>query len=189
MEIKNLMPSFKKEEHRARSTFSNKSDPKIILGVDPGLATTGFGVINADKYRQSLVGYGCIQTKPNSPHAQRLKQIKDKLTKIITKYQPNAIAVEQLFFYNNAKTAFVVGEARGVILLTACERRLPIYEYTPLQVKQAVSTYGQASKLQVQKMVKLLLRMKEIPKPDDAADALAIAICCANSLPNQYRNK
>src|SRR3989338_2323539 len=110
------MPSFKKEEHRARSTFSNKSDPKIILGVDPGLATTGFGVINADKYRQSLVGYGCIQTKPNSPHAQRLKQIKEKIKKKKTKYRPTANAVKHLFFYNNVKTAFVVGKARGFIL-------------------------------------------------------------------------
>ncbi len=155
---------------------------KVILGIDPGLATTGFGVINSGKNQHNLVGYGRIQTKPDVPHAQRLKQIKSKLEKIITKYRPNAIAVEQLFFYNNAKTAFAVGEARGVILLTACERRLPIYEYTPLQVKQAVSTYGKASKLQVQKMVKLLLNLKEIPKPDDAADALAVAICCANSI-------
>jgi crossover junction endodeoxyribonuclease RuvC len=160
----------------------NSSLKQIILGVDPGLATTGFGVINNDKNKPSLIAYGCILTKCGIPHAERLKHISEELKKIIKKYQPNAIAVEQLFFYNNAKTAFAVGEARGVIILTACQNRLPIFEYTPLQVKQAVSAYGKADKLQVQKMVKLLLNLKEIPKPDDAADALAIAICCANSI-------
>lgn len=157
---------------------------QIILGIDPGLATTGFGIIKNEQSRLSLIDYGCISTKVGLPHEQRLKQINEELTKIIKKQKPKVIAVEKLFFYNNAKTAFAVGEARGVILLTASQYRLPIYEYTPLQVKQAVSAYGKASKLQVQKMVKLLLKMKEIPKPDDAADALAVAICCANSLPN-----
>jgi len=155
---------------------------QVILGIDPGLATTGFGIISDDKNKITLIAYGCVKTKANLPHAERLKQISAELKKIISKQKPNAIAVEQLFFYNNAKTAFAVGEARGVIILTACQSNLPIYEYTPLQVKQAVSAYGRAGKEQVQKMVKLLLKMKEIPKPDDAADALAIAICCANSI-------
>jgi len=154
---------------------------QVILGIDPGLATTGFGVINNNKDGLSLVDYGCILTKHGLPHAERLKQINEELEKIINQYEPNAIAVEQLFFYNNAKTAFAVGEARGVIILTACQNHLPIFECTPLQVKQAVCAYGQADKMQVQKMVKLILNLKEIPQPDDAADALAIAICCANS--------
>ena len=155
---------------------------KIILGIDPGLATTGFGLIKKEADRLNLIDFGCINTRAGLPHAQRLKQISEELVKIITKQKPDAIAVEQLFFYNNAKTAFAVGQARGVILLTACQHHLLIYEYTPLQVKQAVSAYGRASKLQVQKMVKLLLNMPEAPKSDDAADALAIAICCANSI-------
>lgn len=155
---------------------------QIILGIDPGLATMGFGIINSGQGKLNLIDYGYIATKAGVPHAQRLKQISEELTKLIIKQKPKVIAVEQLFFYNNAKTAFAVGEARGVVILTACQNHLPIYEYTPLQVKQAVSAYGKASKLQVQRMVKLLLNLKEIPKPDDAADALAVAICCANSI-------
>ncbi|MFH1326049.1 MAG: crossover junction endodeoxyribonuclease RuvC [Candidatus Falkowbacteria bacterium] len=156
--------------------------PSIILGIDPGIATTGFGIIEVDNQQLKLIKYGCILTKVSLPHGQRLKQIHQELTALIKKYKPQAVAVEKLFFCNNAKTALVVGEARGVVMLIICQYNLPVYEYTPLQVKQAVSAYGKADKKQVQQMVKLLLNMKEIPKPDDAADALAVAICCANSI-------
>ncbi len=158
------------------------NEKTIILGVDPGIAATGLGIIQYDKQKLRLISYGCIKTKAGIKHARRLKQISQELTKIIKKHKPNAVAVEKLFFCNNVKTALAVGEARGVVMLTACQNRLPIYEYTPLQVKQAVSAYGKADKNQVQKMVKLLLGTEEIPKPDDAADALAVAICCANTI-------
>ncbi|MFA5318628.1 MAG: crossover junction endodeoxyribonuclease RuvC [Patescibacteria group bacterium] len=154
----------------------------LILGIDPGIADTGFGIIKKGGGQLKLVDYGCIKTAADLPHEQRLKQINVELNKIIKKYKPDAAAIEKLFFCNNVKTALTVGEARGVIMLTFCQNNLPIYEFTPLQVKQAVSAYGKAGKMQVQKMVKLLLNMKEIPKPDDAADALAVAICCANSI-------
>lgn len=154
----------------------------VILGIDPGIADTGFGVIKKENNQLKLVDYGCIKTIAGLPHEQRLKQINIDLNKIIKKYKPDVAAVEKLFFCNNVKTALTVGEARGVIMLTLCQNNLLIHEYTPLQVKQAVSAYGKAGKMQVQKMVKLLLNMKEIPKPDDAADALAVAICCANSI-------
>ena len=152
----------------------------IILGIDPGVATTGWGIIKQEKNQLTLVDFGIISTSAKTPFTERLNIIHQDLKKIIKKYKPQKIAVEQLFFCKNVKTALSVGQARGVILLTAIELKLSFYEYTPLQVKQAVATYGQASKSQVQKMVKILLNMKQIPRPDDAADALAIAICCAN---------
>ncbi|MDP3900630.1 MAG: crossover junction endodeoxyribonuclease RuvC [bacterium] len=154
---------------------------KIILGIDPGIATTGFGVIAVSGQNLKLVDYGCILTKAGEAHSVRLKEIHDQLRGIIEKYQPDAGAVEKLFFASNVKTALTVGEARGVVMLTICQHKIPVYEYTPLQVKQAVSAYGKADKKQVQKMVKLLLNLKDIPKPDDAADALAVAITCANT--------
>jgi len=159
-----------------------KSKEKIILGIDPGIATTGFGVIKIEKNKLNLVDYGCIKTMAGAPHALRLRQINQDLQTIIKKYRPKVVAVEKLFFCNNVKTALVVGEARGVVMLTLCQNNLPIHEYTPLQIKQAVSAYGKADKKQVQKMVKLLLKMDKIPKPDDAADALAAAICAANMI-------
>jgi len=159
-----------------------KIKPTIILGIDPGLATTGFGIIKKDKDKLMLVDYGCITTRAGLANEKRLQHINEELNKIIKKYKPDCLAVEQLFFCKNVKTALAVGQARGVILLTASQNRLPIYEYTPLQVKQAISAYGRADKQQVQKMVKLLLQMDKIPTPDDAADALAVAICCANSI-------
>jgi crossover junction endodeoxyribonuclease RuvC len=156
---------------------------KIILGIDPGIADTGFGVIAKQKSNSLVcVDYGSIKTSAKIDLPERLEILSCELTKIIEKYQPEIIAVEQLFFCKNVKTALVVGHARGVVLLTAKENKVPIIEFTPLQIKQAVSSYGKASKMQVQKMVKLLLNMKEIPKPDDAADALAAAICAANSI-------
>jgi crossover junction endodeoxyribonuclease RuvC len=155
--------------------------PTIILGIDPGIADTGFGVIEKDKDDLACIHYGSIKTKANIDLPLRLEIINKELNKIIKKYKPDLIAVEQLFFCKNVKTALVVGQARGVVLLTARQNKICLVEFTPLQVKQAVSAYGKASKMQVQKMVKLLLNLKEIPRPDDAADALAIAICAANS--------
>jgi len=153
----------------------------IILGIDPGIADTGFGVIEKDEKGDLICReYGSIKTSSKLNLIERLEIISVELDKIIKKYKPVLVAVEQLFFCNNAKTALIVGQARGVVLLTIKQNNISFSEFTPLQVKQAVSTYGKASKMQVQKMVKLILNLKEIPKPDDAADALAIAICASN---------
>ena len=152
----------------------------IILGVDPGIADTGFGIIKTNNNKLICLDYGNIKTKANIDLSERLEILNFELDKIIKKYKPDKIAIEQLFFCNNAKTALMVGQARGVILLCIKQNKLPIVEFTPLQVKQAVSTYGNANKLQVQKMVKLILNLDKIPKPDDAADALAVAICALN---------
>lgn len=154
----------------------------IILGIDPGLADVGYGIIEKDN-RGKLIcrEYGVVKTLAKEELGKRLEIINKKLDKIIKKYKPGLVAVEQLFFCKNVKTALLVGQARGVILLTARQNKIPTVEFTPLQVKQAVSSYGQAGKLQVQKMVKILLNLSQLPGPDDAADALAIAICAANS--------
>jgi len=154
----------------------------IILGIDPGTAITGFGLIEKNKSNLKLLKYGCIKTSVDLSTAERLVVLNKELEKLLKKHKPGAIAVEDIFFFKNLKTAIKVSQARGVILFTAANLNIPIYEYTPLQVKQAVTTYGRAEKIQVQKMVKILLNLKEIPKPDDAADALAIAICCAHSI-------
>jgi len=155
----------------------------IILGVDPGIADTGFGIINKDeKGGLKCAVFGSVKTESSMRMDKRLEIINLELVKIIKKHKPDLIAVEQLYFCKNVKTALNVGQARGVIILTARQNKVSIVEFTPLQVKQAVSAYGKASKMQVQRMVKLLLDLKEIPKPDDAADALAVAICAANSI-------
>ncbi|MEK9130149.1 MAG: crossover junction endodeoxyribonuclease RuvC [Patescibacteria group bacterium] len=153
----------------------------IILGIDPGLAITGYGIINKaeDKSQEiKLIDYGCIFTDLKLSTTERLEKIHCELTKILKKYQPDRVAVEKIFFAKNTKTALSVGEARGVILLTIEQKKIPFFEFTPLQVKQAVTSYGRATKQQIQQMVKIILNLKEIPKPDDAADALAIAITC-----------
>ncbi|RLC38867.1 crossover junction endodeoxyribonuclease RuvC [Candidatus Falkowbacteria bacterium] len=161
--------------------FSVK-DANIILGIDPGIADTGYGVIKKDKQgKLTCLDYGSIKTKAKLSLPDRLEIISQEINKLIKKYNPRLAGVEQIFFCKNVKTALVVGHARGVVLLTIKQNNLEAIEFTPLQIKQAVSTYGRASKMQVQKMVKLLLNLKEIPKPDDAADALAAAICTANS--------
>jgi len=154
-----------------------------ILGIDPGIADTGFGVIEKGKSGNlTCIDYGSIKTSAKLDLGDRLEILNKELDRLIKKYKPKLVSVEQLFFCKNVKTALVVGHARGVVLLTAKNNKVDLVEFTPLQVKQAVSTYGQASKLQVQKMVKLLLNLSELPKPDDAADALAVAICAANSI-------
>ncbi len=156
--------------------FSN-----IILGIDPGLASTGWGIIKKGGSRLALIDFGCISTLPQSQFPKRLKEIHGALKKIIRKYQPSRLALEELFFAKNVKTALKVSEVRGVIQLTAIQSHLPIIEFTPLQIKQALVGYGRADKNQIQKMVKLHLNLQEIPKPDHAADALAVAITCAQT--------
>ncbi len=152
-----------------------------ILGIDPGVAIVGFGVLDYVATKLTPVQYGCITTEANSDPALRLQQIYHTTLQLIDRYEPQAMAIEKLFFNRNVTTALAVGQARGVLLLAAKERGLAIAEYTPLQVKQAIVGYGQAEKKQVQEMVRMFLRLKDIPKPDDAADALAIAICHAHS--------
>ncbi|MFA6306576.1 MAG: crossover junction endodeoxyribonuclease RuvC [Patescibacteria group bacterium] len=154
---------------------------KIILGIDPGIADTGFGIIKNENNKLTCLGYGSIKTSPKLNLADRLEIINLELTKLIKKYKPDLIAIEELFFCNNAKTALIVGQARGVVVLTAKLNKITSVEFTPYEVKQAVSTYGHAKKDQVQRMVKIILNLKELPKPDDAADALAIAVCAVNS--------
>ena len=153
----------------------------IILGFDPGIAIVGFGVIKKEGNLIRPLQYGSIQTKAGLDIGIRLKQVYDAAKEIIATYQPEAVSIEKLFFNKNVTTAFAVGQARGVLMLAAVEAGLPIYEYTPLQIKQAIVGYGRAEKKQVQEMVKMYLNLKEVPKPDDVADALAIAICHAHS--------
>jgi len=155
---------------------------KTILGIDPGIADTGFGIVKIDSNKLTCLGYGSIKTSAKLNLADRLEIINLELTKLIKKYKPDLIAIEELFFGNNVKTALIVGQARGVVVLTAKLNKIKSVEFTPYQVKQAVSTYGHARKDQVQRMVKIILNLKELPKPDDAADALAIAICAGNSI-------
>ena len=151
-----------------------------ILGIDPGLATIGWGVIDTNGFKHKSVGYGHIQTPAKFPVEKRLAIIYEDVNKIIQKYSPECIAVEELFFNTNITTGIRVAEARGVIILCAELNKIPIFEYTPLQVKQSVVGYGRADKKQVISLVTLLLSLPSPPKPDDTADALAIAICHAH---------
>jgi len=157
------------------------SKTKIIMGIDPGLAITGYGLILQKRGRLTFLKCGVITSAPKEPFGQRLNKIQVELNKIIKKSKPHNIAIEKLFFAKNVKTALKVGEARGVAMLTAWQSKRTIKEFTPLQVKQALTGYGFASKTQIQKMVKQTLHLNKIPKPDDAADALAIAMCCAQT--------
>ena len=161
----------------------------IILGIDPGTAHTGFGIINKisspkskNRNRIKCIDYGLIQTNPDSPTPERLRILYNEVGKLIKKYNSKVLAVEKLYFFKNLKTAIPVAQAKGVILLAAAKKKIPVFEFTPLQVKMTVANYGRAEKKQVQRMIKTLLNLKEIPKPDDAADALGVAICCANFL-------
>jgi len=151
----------------------------IILGIDPGTATTGFGIIKKIKKKLKVIDYGCIKTSPDLCPGERLKRINNELNKLIKKYKPKVLAVENIYFFKNLKTAMPVSQAKGVILLTAAKKKIPVYEITPLQMKMAITGYGKAEKKQVQKMLKVLLNMKEVPKLDDASDALGIALCYA----------
>lgn len=161
----------------------------VILGIDPGYAIVGYGLIEYVGNRFRVFDYGSIQTKAGMPTNERLKIIYDSMTELIARHKPDAMAVEELFFNTNSKTAIVVAEARGIILLSAINAGLDIAEYTPLQVKQAVTGYGRADKNQVQQMTKALLGLDKVPKPDDTADALAIAICHAHSAGSSVYNR
>lgn len=154
-----------------------------ILGIDPGFGRVGFGIIEqAAGNVWRAVAYGCLETSPKKTFVDRLAEIHEELTSVIKKYQPDRMAVEELFFQNNAKTAFDVAQARGVILVTGVENKLPIDEFTPLQVKQAVTGYGRAEKDQMQKMIAVSLGLKDKIKSDDAADALGVALTAAQRL-------
>jgi len=149
----------------------------IILGIDPGTAALGYGLVRGDKDNLKLVKYGCVTTESKQAMPLRLQTIHQEIKKLIQNYKPDQLAVEEIFFAKNSKTALKVGQARGVILLLGAEHRIPVFDYTPLQVKQSIASYGRADKEQVQRMVQLILKLKEPPKSDDAADALAVAIC------------
>lgn len=148
----------------------------ITLGIDPGYARTGWCVIKKQGQSITTIKYGCFETKAHTEPITRLKQVFNFITKISKKFKPDSVAVEDLFFNTNAKTAMKVGEARGVIIIALALQKIPIFHYTPLQVKNAITGYGRADKTQIQRMVKTLLKLDHIPKPDDAADALAVAL-------------
>ena len=160
----------------------------IILGIDPGIAIVGFGVIEHVSNRFRVIDYGAITSPAHTPTVDRLNKVYNDLNEIIEKHRPDAMSIEELFFNTNSKTAITVAEARGVLLLSAYRHNIEIAEYTPLQVKQAVTGYGRADKQQVQQMTKALLNLEKVPKPDDTADALALAICHAHSASSQRLN-
>jgi crossover junction endodeoxyribonuclease RuvC len=153
----------------------------IVLGIDPGTAATGYGVVERSGSRLRAVDYGCLETLSTQELPRRLLEIHGAITELITTHQPQMLGVERLFFNRNVQTAFAVGQARGVVLLAAAEAGLPVFEYGPHEVKMAVTGYGRADKAQVQRMVQVVLGMAVLPRPDDAADALAVAICLAHA--------
>lgn len=148
-----------------------------ILGIDPGYAIVGFGVVDYAGANFAPIEYGAILTEAHTPFTERLCSIDTDMQEILRRYRPDCMAIERLYFTTNQKTAIDVAQARGILILAAAQKNIPVYEYTPLQVKQAVVGYGKAEKHQVMEMTKRILRLEQIPKPDDAADALAIAIC------------
>lgn len=155
----------------------------LVLGLDPGLAITGYGLVTESAAgRLALVEYGTITTPAGQPLSGRLLTIDRGLEALIERHRPDVVAVEELFFCRNVTTALVVGQARGVAILSAARAGVPVYEYRPMAVKQAISGYGQAPKSQVQEMVRMLLELEEVPKPDDAADGVAVAICHLHSI-------
>ena len=154
----------------------------IILGIDPGLATLGYGVIEVENDRRKLIQFGTLTTPAGAPLPQRLRAIYQGMNQLMDIYHPDEVAFEELFFSKNATTGIAVSHARGVALLAVVQRTEDLFEYTPMQIKQAVTGWGGADKHQVQNMVKMLLNMKEIARPDDAADALAVALTHANSM-------
>lgn len=152
----------------------------IVLGIDPGTAMTGYGIVSREGSRLRAIDFGCFQTIPDRELPDRLRMIHQAVTELIELHQPACVGVERLFFNKNAHSAFAVGQARGVVLLAAAQHGLPVFEYGPHEVKIAVTGYGRAAKEQVQRMVQTILGLDEVPRPDDAADALAVAICTAN---------
>ena len=152
-----------------------------ILGIDPGFAITGYSIIDYIGNKFTLIASGAVTTEAGTSFPIRLTKIFDDISNLIDIYKPDAISVEELFFNQNVKTAINVAQARGVILIVGCKKNVPTYEYTPLQVKQAVTGYGRADKIQVQKMVKSILKVDKLPKLDDITDSMAIGICHAHS--------
>ena len=163
----------------------------IVLGIDPGYALMGWGVVESSGSRMKLINYGCVETKAGVPMPLRLRTLQLGVRDLVNIYHPDDVAFEELFFSHNVTTALMVGAARGAAIIAAAEYTENLYEYTPMQIKQAVTGYGNAEKRQVQQMVKLLLRMDDIPKPDDAADAIACAIthCQTGVAKSQFRMK
>jgi crossover junction endodeoxyribonuclease RuvC len=155
----------------------------IVLGIDPGTARMGYGIVRSEGSRLALVDHGCLETSAALTLPERLQRLHAGVTMLIELHRPAAIGVERLFFNRNAQTAFAVGQARGVVLLAAAQQGVQVVEYGPHEVKIAVTGYGRATKTQVQRMVALLLAMDELPRPDDAADALAVAVCAAHAAP------
>jgi crossover junction endodeoxyribonuclease RuvC len=154
----------------------------MVIGIDPGTATTGFGLVQEEEDGSlKVIDYGAIQTPPGIAMPERLLSLYERLKEILLLHRPESGAVEKLFFQRNVTTAISVGQARGVALLALAQMKLPVMEYTPLEIKQAVAGFGGAGKMQVQQMVRALLKMEDIPRPDDAADALAVAICHLHS--------
>lgn len=151
------------------------------MGIDPGFAITGYGIVKYEGNKFSAIEYGAVLTKASEAFAERLLKLEDRISELIGLYKPDAISIEELFFNKNIKTAIMAAHGRGVALTAAARSGAKVYEYTPLQVKQAVVGYGRAEKAQVQQMVKIILNLPEIPKPDDVADALAVAICHGHS--------
>ena len=163
-----------------------------ILGVDPGYALLGYGVVEAESNRLTAVDYGVVETKAGEPFPERLVKLYDGMQTLLTQYSPDVAVFEELFFFRNVNTALPVGAGRGVAILAAQQRGLPLYEYTPMQIKLAVTGDGHADKHAVQAMVRMLLNLKSVPKPDDAADALAAAICHGSTMgaaAEEYRIK
>ena len=148
-----------------------------IFGIDPGYAIVGWGCVRYERARFTPLGFGAVTTPAEMDFSKRLEEVYSECHRLFTQYEPDAVAIEKLFFKNNQKTAIDVAQARGVIVLAAEQHRIPVFEYTPLQVKSAVTGYGKAEKPQVMEMTRRLLNLKEVPKPDDTADALAIALC------------
>jgi crossover junction endodeoxyribonuclease RuvC len=161
----------------------------IILGIDPGTAALGYGIIERDGGRLRAIDYGCLETSPDLAMPDRLLAIHGLLDELISLHQPDIVAVERLFFSKNAQTAMAVGQARGVVLLAAAQHGRPVGEATPNEVKSAIAGYGAADKEQVQRMVQLVLGMSQLPRPDDAADALAVAVCIANQVGQVDRSR
>lgn len=153
----------------------------IVLGIDPGTARTGYGLVERDGAQLRARDHGCLETLPDRELPERLLFIHQALTELIEEHRPDAVGVERLFFNRNVQTAFAVGQARGVVLLAAAQHGLPVFEYAPHEVKIAVTGYGKATKDQVQRMVQMILGLSALPRPDDAADALAVAVCTANA--------
>jgi len=159
-----------------------------VIGIDPGTAIVGYGIIDFKDNRYEVVDYGCIYTHKDLPMPKRLLKISEDMSSLLEKYKPDHMAVEELFYFKNNKTVISVGQARGVIILEGVRKDIPLADYTPLQVKMGITGYGKAEKKQVQLMVQKVLKLKEIPKPDDAADALAIAVTHINALNSSSYN-